>query len=414
MKFRGSGLFVVLLMVGLTCHVDPAMAGNFEDGVRHFRSGDYRKAVRSFQRAERAGDTRPALFFNLGVSYYRLGEHARARDYFLRVEKDPKFSQLAQYNLGRVALAQKRREEALQWFLRASRDSGDPRITALANRQIDAIEPGAGRQQARGGVRIAWGRDNNVLLLPDNSPSRRSDSYLETWLYGSARPGNRLRLNGSWYQRDYADVTGGDYQMLRVGADYLAAAGGWKLEPGLALSTSDLGTRNYLDITDLLFRAERSLGSDRLVVRYRYSDISAADAGFNYLAGSRHRARVDYHRETALGRVRYRYQLELNDRQDQATASYSPTRHDFRVRLRRRLTGPWRLDAEAQFRRSDYPSLAGIARQDDRLRLRLGFDYRAGRQWTVAGRIIWTDNSSNLAIEDYTRTDWQIAARLRF
>ena len=411
-SIRVCGTLIVAGLVQLAPGM--ALAGDFEDGVRYYRDGDYQQAIRSFEHAVQAGSTRPALFFNLGVSYFKLGQYRRSQEYFLRAEKDPKFSQLAQYNLGRVALALDDRQAALKWFLRASRESGDPRITAMANAQIDAIEPGAGRKIARGGIHLAWGHDNNVLLLPDNSPSRQSDSYLETWLFGSMRIDTNVRIGGSWYRRDYADINGGDYDVVRLKLDYLLAFGGWKLEPGVAYSNSNLGTRRYLQISDFIVKAEHNPGEDRIVLRYRYSDISARDAIYNYLDGSRHQARIDFYTDTAIGRVRYRYQLELNDRQDQAAASYSPTRHDFRTRLRRSLGGPWRLELEGQYRLSDYPTLAGVTRKDKRLRLRAGLELRLDNDWILGARATYTNNNSNIAVEDYSRTDWQINARLRF
>ncbi|VAW95097.1 hypothetical protein MNBD_GAMMA23-452 [hydrothermal vent metagenome] len=389
-------------------------AGNFEKGVKLFKSAKYRQAVKQFRRAEAAGVKKTSLFYNLGVSYFKLSNYSKAKKYFLIANKDAKFSQLAQYNLGLVALKQKKNKQALKWFFRASRDSGNPRITAIANKQIDKLKPGKGMQKFDGGLVVAYGNDSNVLLLNETSPSNKSDSYLENYLYGSARLGHSYRLGGSWYQQNYSDINGSDFNVLKINGSYLFALGNWKIEPGVAFSNSQLGSRDYLDTLDLNVVAKRSLGQDQLTVRYRYSDISAKSSVYNYLEGVRHQARVEYFKSTDVGRLRYRYQLELNDRQDRAAKSYSPTRHDFRLRLRKRLADSWKLKLEAQYRFSNYPSVAGISRKDNRLRAIAGVNYRLNRQWTIASQAIYTDNKSNLSGQAYKRTDWQIAAQLAF
>lgn len=394
--------------------VNTSYAGNFEAGIKLFKSAKYKKALKQFQRAEAAGIKKTALFYNLAVSYFKLANYTKARKYFLITRKDAKFSQIAQYNLGLVALKQKKNREALKWFLRASSNAGDPRVTAIANKQIDKLKPGKGVQTFDGGLMVTYGNDSNVLLLTDDSPSRKSDNYLESYLYGGVRLGHAYRLSGSWYQRDYSTVNSGDYSVLQVKGDYLFALGGWKVEPGIAFSNSQFGTRDYLGTLDLNVVAKRSAGSGRLILRYRYSDLSARDSTYNYLAGTRQQARVEYYKKTDIGRLRYRYQLELNNREDRATKSYSPTRHDFRVRLRKNLADYWKLKLEAQYRLSDYSSAAGIVRKDTRLRAIAGLDYRLNRQWIITSRVIYTNNDSNLTTEDYARTDWQLTAQLRF
>ncbi len=394
--------------------VNTSYAGNFETGIKLFKSAQYKKALQQFRRAEAAGVKKTALFYNLAVSYFKLANYTKAKKYFLITRKDTKFSQLANYNLGLVALKQKKKRRALKWFLRASSNAGDPRITAIANKQIDKLKPGKGVQTFNGGLIVTYGNDSNVLLLTDDSPSRKSDNYLENYFYGGVRLGHAYRLSGSWYQRDYSTVNSGDYSVLQVKGDYLFALGGWKVEPGIAFSNSQFGTRDYLDTLDLNVVAKRRLGAGRVILRYRYSDLSERDSTYNYLAGTRQQARVEYYKKTVLGRMRYRYQLELNNREDRATKSYSPTRHDFRVRLQRNLAAAWKLKLGAQYRLSDYPSAGGVTRKDTRLRAVAGLDYRLNRQWKIASRVIYTSNDSNLISEDYTRTDWQLNAQLTF
>ncbi len=402
------GLLIFIFLSGVS------YASSFDEGVKLFRAAKYKKAVKKFHSAEAVGVKKTALFYNLAVSYFKLADYSKAKKYFLITEKNKQFSQLAQYNLGLVALKQKKNKVALKWFLYASRNTGDPRITAIANKQIDKLKPGKGVKAFEGGLVFAYGKDSNVLLLTDSSPSSKSDSYFESYLYGGVRLGNSYRLSGSFYKQNYSEIDSGDYQALQIKGNYLFAAGGWKIEPGIGFSNSQLNTRDYLDSLDLSLTAKRSLDSGRVILRYRYSDLSAGDSIYNYLEGSRQQARVAYYMKTDIGHLRYRYQLELNDRQDRTSKSYSPTRHDFRVRLKKNLADDWKLKMEAQYRVSDYPVAGGVSRKDNRLRTIAGIDYHLNRQWTIAGRIIYTSNNSNLSSEDYTRTDWQLNTQLVF
>jgi len=404
-----------MLFIGLLFFVHSnGYAGDFEEGVKYFKAKEYQKAVKYFKQAEASGNKKASLFYNLGVSYYKLEQYKTARKYFLKSGKNSRFSQLSQYNLGLVALKQKKKNIALKWFFRASRHSGDPRITAIANKQIDKLKPGAGAKSSSGGLILAYGNDSNVLLLSDTSPSQKSDSYFETYLYGKIRFANAYHIGGSWYQRDYSDIDGGDYNELRLDGNYLFSVNAWKLEPGIALSESSLNTRDYLEIYDLQLKAKRNYNSDRLTLRYRYSDISARDNIYSYLEGNRHQARVEYFTKSAAGYLRYRYQLEINDRTDRVTKSYSPTRHDVRLRFKKKLAKSWTMKLEGQYRLSDYPAASGVSRSDKRLRAISQIDYKINKQWVVAGKVAYTDNNSNLNSEDFSRTDWQLMGRLRF
>ncbi len=53
-------------------------------------------------------------------------------------------------------------------------------------------------------------------------------------------------------------------------------------------------------------------------------------------------------------------------------------------------------------------------RQDDRYRVRLGARYTPVRHWTVRPEVSYTDNDSNIALNDYDRTMWSISVRRDF
>jgi hypothetical protein len=59
----------------------------FDDGTRQLEAGDFRGAVRSFQRAEELGLASGPLYYNRGVAHYRLDEIGRAVQYFEKASR---------------------------------------------------------------------------------------------------------------------------------------------------------------------------------------------------------------------------------------------------------------------------------------------------------------------------------------
>ncbi len=383
----------------------------FRQGIQAFQRKDHAAALKAFERAWRAGMRSPALYYNLGVSYYRLGRLDRARAFFIPLTRDRRFRQLARYNLGLIAAREGKTEAARDWLRRAAAGD-DRRVAALARAGLRKLAP---QRPWRAGFEIALGYDDNVLLRADDVPTRRGDNYFDLYLWGDYRVGTDTRAGAFFSRQDFFDVDAGDFQQAGITLDHVLRASGWRVVPALRLTRSRLGGVDYQDILDLRLTARRDLGQGRrLVLRARHSSIDSGDPVYDPFQGTRQQFRADYHLPTGLGRLRLRYQLELNDRDDFPTASLSPTRHQFRVRLRRRLGAAWLGEAEVDYRVSDYPVVAGIARNDDRLRLRLKARRRLDKDLRLTLRYTYTDNVSNVAARDYTRNDFSAGVEWRW
>ncbi len=404
---------LLFLVLSLPAPAEAVPKGDaaFRQGIQAFKREDYRQALEAFERAWRAGMRRPSLYYNLGVCHYKLGHLDRARSFFRSLTGTPGFRQLAWYNLGLVALKEGRKAEARRWLRKAAAGS-NPRVAALARRTLHRLKPA---RPWRAGADLALGYDDNVLLRADDVPTRDGDNYLDLYLWGDYRPEPDTRVGAFFSRQDYLDVNAGDFQQLGVTAARTFRHAGWHLVPSLRLTTSRLGGVDYQDIVDFRFTARKRLdGRRRLVLRVRHSSIDSGDPVYDPFQGARQQLRADYHLPVQAGRLRLRYQLELNDRDDSPTASFSPTRHQFRARLRRRLGGDWRGEAELEYRRSNYPAVAGFSRQDDRWRLRLGARRRLDKDMMLVLRYTYTDNRSNQASRDYTRNELSAGVEWRW
>lgn len=386
-----------------------AAAGDreFKTGVEAFKAGHYAQAIAAFEQAQRQGKHTSALYYNLGVSYYKNGQYHKSTQAFEHLLSDRQFRQLAQYNLGLVALAQGQKRTAVDWFRQASDRHGDRKITALANRMLRKYAPSQTKSQVTGLLSLGYGHDSNVTLASTGSPTQQSDNYTELFGFISM-PAGPLLVNASLFRQDFAKVNAADFMQLSAGVLYPIKLRHWQLTPALYLAKDELNGAAFLSVTDLRFSASKALAAhSRLLLRYRYSDIGADNAAYNYLKGSRQQFRVQRTSLTGWGQLRLRYQLELNDRQNLATANYSPTRHTLLARLKQRLGHDWHAKEQLSWRKSHYGAVAGVTRDDTRYQLKLSADTRFAGDWRGGVSYAYTDNRSNLANERYTRNDVQ-------
>ena len=386
----------------------------FKQGMKAFRKGDYNSALNAFSKAEQAGMRSPALDYNLGVVYFKTGNLNKAKDYFNRLQQHRKLAQLANYNLGLIAAKQDNKNQALEHYRIALKGS-DKDVRQLARYQITRLKQRAKVNAFYGIASLTTGYDDNVTLIPNDSPTQMSDSYVEVFAYASYLMNEQLSFNLSYDNLNYADVDVADFTQLMGGADYRIQFTIWQLIPGLRYSQSKLNGSSYQNIVDWRLTAKYQAANDnKLTLRYRYNDIKSQNALYDYLEGTRQQFRADYEIRSSAADLRLRYQLELNDRQNLPTANYSPTRNTVEARLRYRLNTQWRLEGTAEYRNSQYDEAAGITREDDRYRLRAGVNYLFNREWDARLRYTYTDNESNLAGETYTRNDIQATVNYNF
>ncbi len=80
-------LVSLLLLLSTAVFAGGAADALFQKGNDHYRDGDYKKAVESYEDALTSGGADPALFYNLGNAYLRHGEVGHAIANYLRARK---------------------------------------------------------------------------------------------------------------------------------------------------------------------------------------------------------------------------------------------------------------------------------------------------------------------------------------
>ncbi len=389
-------LFVLLLLVAGT-----AFADAFDDGVRAFRQGDYAAARKAFEQARREGRNDDRLWYNLGSTLYRLGEYAEAEKAFARIPRGSTLWQAARYNLGLIAEKLGQIEEARGHYreaLQAGRGNG---VGHLAARQLAALDKRKTARPWSAFVRLSLGSDDNVNFAPLGIGSSRSEQFFDLYasgrhfLSGDSRHGWALHARA-----DYTDYTGGnsfDYNEVVLGGTHYRPLGGWRTRLGLEVGKSNYGGSAYQTIGSGFGEATLPLDDrKRLRVSLRYDAIQSDNSVYDYLEGSRTRLGAMLYRFSSSDYWRVAYRVELNDRQDLPSASYSPTRNELRGRYLRYLPDGWELGGRLAWRYSSYPNATIGKRRDNRLRAGLELVKKLRKRTRLRLGYEYTDNRSNI------------------
>lgn len=407
---------IILFLQFITfAYADEQGEAAFNTGVKYFKQKKYNSALKYFKQASAKGMKKSTLLFNLGITQYKLKQYQQATTSFKRLSKDRKFQQIAFYNLGLISQARKQKKPAIFWYKKSIKSNSNPKITQLAEIKLDRLLNRKKASTNSSSISVAAGYDSNITNSASNSPSNRSDNYTEIFAYTTIPLNNKMNFKGSLYSLNFSKNSSENFMLLNAGIDYMYQLTNWKLIPEIGLYNSTLNSTAFQQTLDLKIRANRKLKNNAtLLLKYRYSNISSQNTTYNYLQGSRHQLRADYKTKIKAAKLRLRYQLEVNDRQNLTTANYSPTRHTFRARLQHSLKNKWKLTEEVEYRNSLYGAAAGVTRNDNRLRLLFVASKNFSRQWRGGVRYSYTSNKSNVTSENYNRNKFLIFANLDF
>ncbi len=407
----------------------------FNAGVQASSKGDYTAALHHFKNAKQAGMASAALKYNMAVSYYRLQQYENARRIFLALTDVRTFEQHAYFNLGLVANKQKDEASAIRWFQRAHRNVDSQQIQALAMEALKRLgsSPRKTRRSSPGWtgfVSSSLMYDSNVTLVNNDllGVTNQSDTAMDLsvsagrWLKGGINNGVRM-VFGANLQK-YGKLGENDYAQLNARAMRYDRLGGWKMRIGGSWNEIYFNGSEYQRIISADVRSLRALSeNNQLHLRYKLSRIQATDAVFDYLDGWRHQLRAGIQLRGGKSRVRYYYQLELNDRKDfveeelprnsgviRSFVSYSPVRHTLRATGWWELNSIWRARLDARYRYARYNDeniLVGGAtehRADNQVRLSARISRKFFRRWDVDGQYSYTNNDSSIERRSYDRS----------
>jgi len=127
-----------------------------------------------------------------------------------------------------------------------------------------------------------------------------------------------------------------------------------------------------------------------------------ASLAFNPISGIRC-GPVASSRRRSTREFRFEYELELNDRSNTATESFSPTRNRLGFRFFDKVTAKTRIGLSLDFRVSDYKSVPSQNRNDERPRIRFESEFKINSTWTIDAELHFTDNQSSEKDSEYDK-----------
>lgn len=401
-----KSILAILLLFGQLVLASPE--DNWLLGTQAYQQGDFAGALQHFESTRRSRQSGPAVHYNIGVCEYKLGRYTDARETFTTLGAHyPKMRPLTEYNLGLVELklnniAAARRDFRAAYYL--SEDNEKLRI--LSSHMLRQTESAAVANRAWiGSFGIRAGYDDNVVLRDDlGVPAGVTTDSPMVDIFGSLqgpyRGKNRIRLDASAYVVRYLDSDDFDQSVIRLGAIYDWRGRGWNTELGLHAVYGTLGGDGFNETGSASFRVSRKLSpSTSLALRYQYDDVSAVDAVFSGIDGSKQKVDARYRWFTDELSLVLAYQIESNDRND---PSVSPQRNRIIVQYRSSPASGWGFKIGGDYRSSKFDDLVP-ARTENLTTLRAALTKTLPSQWQILAEYQYSKNDSTDATFSYQR-----------
>lgn len=404
-------------------------------GIDAFKQGRYEAARDYFVAAYDAGRHDPTLLYNLGAAQYKLGDYPAAYESFGQIRDDPTWGALALYNLGLID--EKRRDDAnaQRHFRAAYETSRSEKLKQLAASKIVAPQSATQNDSNWFGIAsLSAGYDDNVVLLNDQSlvsVSNEQDYFYEafasasSFVSGDVNRGWRADFSG--YYRGYRDQSDYDYGGAATGLTYNRVTGNSQWQLGGRADAESVGGDTYTVSGSMRAQLLRTIGEFGLRIRNELAYIDGA-SNYGYLTGWQDRLGIQIARTFGASRLRLGYELELNDRRDDSTAteffSYSPTWNRFYAAATTSVSDSFDIGLRADYEISRYRdenvqtnpdgSVSIAARDDDRYSASLRATYHALRNWDLYGEYRYANNSSKFSEYEYNDNQIQIGIERPF
>jgi len=411
----------------------PGAASASEDffaGVKYFKNAQYNEAIASFSLAQQQGLTSPILIYNLGVSHYKLEQYVKAKHYFQQLSGSTKLAPIAHYNLGLIAHKQDLQAQAINWFEQAERQRDNLQIQQLAKQQLTKLGQNNRPSPVTGFIGLTLASEDNVTLInEDTSPSPSESDYhwelyssLNYQINGTKRKGNYVKLAVGGIR--YDQFRSYNQDLINTGAYHSFKLKGLQSQLGIHYYHSSANQQSYQQKVNLQARTTIRLAPKNLLkLRYDLSWIDNLEPSTAYLAGWRHRIRVEHTQHRKNLRLKLRYVLELNDRDDKKMAgqftSYSPTRHTVRLTGKHKINRHWHQQLALEYRLSRFVSEINNntvlpATQEQRSRIVYSLTYNIKHNTDLELSLHRTHHHSNDASSNYQNNEARLAINLYF
>lgn len=407
---------------------------NYQHGVNALRAGDVKQAADYFKRAKQEGVMSSSLDYNLGVTLYKMGDYSKAKSAFTDAESGSAKKALVHYNLGLVEYRLGNKYQAKEWFTKVALNSKDASLNAMAEeaiKRIDGANPSKIENKDKPWAVMAdlfMGYDDNLSLANTElaQGSNLSDSYYDVYaaakyqLSGNSKNGYWVKGGISASRYDQYDTY--DYTQEFIDLFRDAKYGNYQTRMGFKYSQNALGGKDYLQKTALRFQSSYPFGSaHKLTARYELAQYDEQAVAYSYLAGTRHRIRLDSYWRLTDKRIKLGYELESNDRDDFISGanftSYSTTRHKLFADVTLMLSPQWKARVGIDYRATEYNDANVVAgtslpiREEDRLRLKLAARYQLAGGIDLVAEYRFTDNDSNVGSERYQRNQYRLGVQ---
>ena len=290
--------------------------------------------------------------------------------------------------------------------------SQDSRLTELARKRL----LGQGKEntsaldarQWKVLARVGKGYDDNVHFTPDELSSGIDDGYTESLLYGSVMLTKKqpvgIGIDAYIYDVNYDDVESNNYRQNSVLLKFPLEYGSWKIQPGLMSLWSKYGGKDYQKVKgfELKSRYIKNNATEYLL-KYSYEDINSLNSRYDFLEGSRHKLRLGHQYQQNTYRTNIYYELEVNDRTDKTSESFSPRRHTVNGLITYALSHSLSMNGNVRYRLSDYLGMNTFERDDKQLQVSWGGKFRINKYAALKGQHTWTKNNSSDSRRDYER-----------
>ncbi len=399
-------ILTILLLFGQLVLASPD--DNWLLGTQAYEQGNFAGALQHFESAREDGQSGPAVHYNIGICEYKLGRYTDARETFAALgARYPKMRQLTEYNLGLVDWELNETAAARRHFRAAyslSEDNDKLRILSL-NMLRQTKSAAIASQAWIGSFVIRTGYDDNVVLRDDlGLPAGVTTDSPIVDLFGSLqgpyRGKNGIRLDASAYVVHYSDSDDFDQSVFRLGAIHDWRGGDWYTQLGLYAAYGTLGGDGFSETGSASFRVTRKLSpSTSIALRYQYDDVSAVDAQFSGIDGSKQKIEARYRWFTDERNLVLAYQIESNGRID---PSVSPQRNRIIVQYRFSPTSGWGFQIGGEYRNSKYDDLMP-ARTENLTTLRTALTRTLPSDWLMLAQYQFSKNDSTDAAFSYQR-----------
>jgi hypothetical protein len=404
-------------------------------GIDAFKQGRYEAARDYFVAAYDSGRHDPTLLYNLGAAQYKLGDYPAAYESFDQIRDDPTWGALALYNLGLIDEKRHDDASAQRHFRAAYETAQSDKLKQLAASKIVAPQNATQDKSNWFGVAsLSAGYDDNVVLLNDQSlvsVSNQQDYFSEAFasasgfVSGDVNRGWRADFSG--YYRGYRDQSDYDYGGAATGLTYNRVTGNSQWQLGARADAEFVGGDAYTASGSLRAQLLRTIGEFGLRIRNEATYVDGA-SNYGYLTGWQDRLGIQIARAFGTNALRLGYELELNDRRDDSTAteffSYSPTWNRFYAAATTSFSDAFDVRLRADYELSRYRdknvqvnpdgSVSIAARDDDRYSASLRATYHASGKWDVFGEYQYANNSSKFSEYEYNDNQIQIGIERPF